>query len=493
MVGDDANPAVPGYDPDISAELYTTNGETDEHAPASYGTLGFTPEMSTCETASAVDPDDAVGPGRLRERLQLPRRRGADPGRVREEHPVRPRRRRSRPSDPDDPVSVVGRDTPGLRGRPVRRLLRRPPAGRGDRPSATSRNLRMHYRINGGRPAVGQVDGVEGRRAVRRRRRRLLRRVPRHGRAAPSPATGRGLVHRRQARAAGQSSSDHFTYTVASDIGGKVLILAAEDYTGVSPVAGRDRARSTPTSYAAALDRGRLLHGRVRRRRARPDGPHPLGVLSHYKAVRLGDRRQHHPASAPASVPGHGGRRRRWTSSWPSATTSTRAASCCYTGKYAGFAQAAERRATSTTRSPDQPECTTPTATRACRCSTTSCSTGSVPTPTSTTVAPTADGHPLPAERDRRRRSTGSPGRSTAATRRATRTTRRRSCRRRASCRRRSSRSSPARHRWTGYGRARLRSSPYTGDWYVYSERADSQLQAADPHGRPDRGDHRRS
>ena len=28
MAGDDANPAVPGYDPDISAELYTTNGET---------------------------------------------------------------------------------------------------------------------------------------------------------------------------------------------------------------------------------------------------------------------------------------------------------------------------------------------------------------------------------------------------------------------------------------------------------------------------------
>jgi hypothetical protein len=52
MTGDDANPAVPGYDPDISAELYTTNGETTEHAHNKYGTLSFTPEMSTCETAS---------------------------------------------------------------------------------------------------------------------------------------------------------------------------------------------------------------------------------------------------------------------------------------------------------------------------------------------------------------------------------------------------------------------------------------------------------
>ena len=57
-----SNPAVPGYDPDISAELYTTNGETTEHAHNRYGTLAFTPEMSTCETASAVDRKDAFDP-----------------------------------------------------------------------------------------------------------------------------------------------------------------------------------------------------------------------------------------------------------------------------------------------------------------------------------------------------------------------------------------------------------------------------------------------
>ena len=53
MAGDDANPAIPGYDPDISAELYTTNGETDDQAANRYGTLAFTPEMSTCQTRSA--------------------------------------------------------------------------------------------------------------------------------------------------------------------------------------------------------------------------------------------------------------------------------------------------------------------------------------------------------------------------------------------------------------------------------------------------------
>ena len=67
MVGDDADPAVPGYDPDISAELYTTNGDIDSHMQEAYGTLGFTPEMSTCEAAVALDPDDEWDRGRTAE------------------------------------------------------------------------------------------------------------------------------------------------------------------------------------------------------------------------------------------------------------------------------------------------------------------------------------------------------------------------------------------------------------------------------------------
>ena len=61
MVGDDENPAVPGYDPDISAELYTTNGDIDSHMQEAHGTLGFTPEMSTCEAASDGEPRRPVG------------------------------------------------------------------------------------------------------------------------------------------------------------------------------------------------------------------------------------------------------------------------------------------------------------------------------------------------------------------------------------------------------------------------------------------------
>ncbi len=132
MVGDDENPAIPGYDPDISAELYTTNGDTDSHATVQNGTLGFTPEMTTCQTASASDPDDEWEARGLRQRLQLPGRRGADPGRVREEHPVRTLGRQVRP----------GPGRPGLRRRPHRRRPRLRPVRRLPRQEAEGRGHR---------------------------------------------------------------------------------------------------------------------------------------------------------------------------------------------------------------------------------------------------------------------------------------------------------------------------------------------------------------
>lgn len=59
LAGTPGNSAVPGYHPQVSSELYTTNGEADGHASNVNGMAMFTPEMSTCQTASDVDPDDA--------------------------------------------------------------------------------------------------------------------------------------------------------------------------------------------------------------------------------------------------------------------------------------------------------------------------------------------------------------------------------------------------------------------------------------------------
>ncbi|MFI1833947.1 M14 family metallopeptidase [Streptomyces olivaceoviridis] len=59
LAGTPGDSAVPGYHPQVSSELYTTNGEADGHASNVNGMAMFTPEMSTCQTASDLDPDDA--------------------------------------------------------------------------------------------------------------------------------------------------------------------------------------------------------------------------------------------------------------------------------------------------------------------------------------------------------------------------------------------------------------------------------------------------
>ncbi|MEU1620823.1 M14 family zinc carboxypeptidase [Streptomyces sp. NPDC005722] len=58
LAGTPDNSAIPGYHPQVSSELYTTNGEADGHASNVNGLAMFTPEMSTCQTASDIDPDD---------------------------------------------------------------------------------------------------------------------------------------------------------------------------------------------------------------------------------------------------------------------------------------------------------------------------------------------------------------------------------------------------------------------------------------------------
>ncbi|MER5996635.1 M14 family metallopeptidase [Streptomyces viridosporus] len=72
LAGTPGNSAIPGYHPQLSSELYTTNGEADGHAANVNGMAMFTPEMSTCQTASEVDPDDAWRPDDCRSTFTFP-------------------------------------------------------------------------------------------------------------------------------------------------------------------------------------------------------------------------------------------------------------------------------------------------------------------------------------------------------------------------------------------------------------------------------------
>ncbi|MBQ1099672.1 immune inhibitor A [Streptomyces sp. b94] len=72
LAGTPDNSAIPGYHPQVSSELYTTNGEADGHAANVNGMAMFTPEMSTCQTISEQDPDDEWNAGDCQSGFNFP-------------------------------------------------------------------------------------------------------------------------------------------------------------------------------------------------------------------------------------------------------------------------------------------------------------------------------------------------------------------------------------------------------------------------------------
>ena len=160
MAGDDADPAVPGYDPDISAELYTVNGETLMQAAEHNGTLGFTPEMSTCQTASDSNPDDEWLAEDCLMVFDFPDDEALIQAEYAKNVPFALAVARSA-ADPDDPVSVVGRTVPDLvpdafsdsygTTQPVAVLAKR---ALGDK--------RLRYSVNGGPTRTANVSEWNG-------------------------------------------------------------------------------------------------------------------------------------------------------------------------------------------------------------------------------------------------------------------------------------------------------------------------------------------
>ena len=150
MAGNDViGSAIPGYDPDISAELYTTNGDTDSHMQEAYGTLGFTPEMSTCEVVSDRNPEDEWEAEDCESGFDFP----DDEALIQEEFekniPFALAVAESA-DDPDDPVSVVGIDSPDMVIDPFEVSFGDPQQIAVTAKRAL-RGLRLEYRINDGR------------------------------------------------------------------------------------------------------------------------------------------------------------------------------------------------------------------------------------------------------------------------------------------------------------------------------------------------------
>ena len=167
LAGDDAKSAVPGYDPDLPAENGVANGDILEHAHVAHGTLAFVPEMSSCQTASASDPDDEWTPAECRSQVEFPDDEKLIAAEFAKNVPFALAAARST-HDPDDPVSLVGRATPEF-------VVDAFDVSYGDPQTVavTARrdqsHRRLNYRINGGRIHRDAGDRVARRRALRRR------------------------------------------------------------------------------------------------------------------------------------------------------------------------------------------------------------------------------------------------------------------------------------------------------------------------------------
>ncbi|HEX2312524.1 MAG TPA: M14 family metallopeptidase, partial [Thermomonospora sp.] len=287
ILGDIDKPAVPGYIPQLGAQLYTTNGETDGHMD-SLGTLTHTPEMSTCEVAANSDPDDPWEPENCGSVFEFPDDEKLINAEVTKNYRYAIDVAKSA-HRPDAPYSPVGRTVPDF-------AVDKFGTSYGDTQEAASvirRSLgdkRMHYRVNGGKVRTvkvaewkgGERFGRDGTHYFAEYRGKVKGQRPGDRVEVWFSGTKRGRT----------VNSPHFTYKVRDDRNAQVLVIADEDYKGVNPTypAGTNAPRYA-AQYVEAIRANKIRS--VVWDIDRDGVPHDLGVLKHFDAVvwYLGDNR----------------------------------------------------------------------------------------------------------------------------------------------------------------------------------------------------------
>ncbi len=266
MVGDDTSPAVEGYDPDISAELYTTNGDTDSHMQEAYGTLGFTPEMSTCEAASNLVPDDPWEAEDCLSGFNFPDDEALIEAEYLKNVPFALAVAESA-LDPDDPVSVVDREAEDFRVDSFEVSYGDP------QPVAVTakkalKAKKLHYSINGASPVTRNVEewaggeryGFENVDYYAEYRGLVEGATP--GDSVEVWFTATATAKDVGPGNAGPVESEHFTYTLAEDSDSPVLVVANEDYTGVNPTYPDRHGAAEVPRRARCRPRGERGHSR---------------------------------------------------------------------------------------------------------------------------------------------------------------------------------------------------------------------------------------
>ncbi|MFG2006385.1 M14 family zinc carboxypeptidase [Spirillospora sp. NPDC048911] len=288
ILGDIDHPAVPHYTPELGAQLYTTNGDTDGQADNVHKALSITPEMATCVTAAGYVPDDPYTPENCGSIFEFPDDENLIAMEFRNNLPFALSVGKSAQT-PDNPVSVVGRTAADFEvdrfstslgsTQEVASVIRR-----------SLGNKDLNYRINGGRV---RTDGArEWRGGERFGDENDHYYAEYRGKVTGQRPGDKVEVWFSGHKAGKRVESPHFTYTVRDQNKADVLVIADEDYTGVNP---------TYPAGTSAPRYGQQYADLVKASGHRPlvwdidkDGvPHDLGVLKHFKAVvwYLGDNR----------------------------------------------------------------------------------------------------------------------------------------------------------------------------------------------------------
>ncbi|MEV6023269.1 M14 family zinc carboxypeptidase [Streptomyces sp. NPDC052036] len=271
LAGTPDNPAIPGYHSQVSSELYTTNGEADGHAANVNGMAMFTPEMSTCQTASNADPDDAWNAADCASVFNFPD----------DEKLIQQEFEKNVPfalsvaetaSHPDRPSSSVGIDAPDFTPAPFPTSYAR---GAEQEVSVvvrkSVRDKELKYRVNGGRTRDmalrpwkgGETYGGEDNLYFDEYR-------------AEVKDGGRGdrveVWFTGETASGRKTSSPHFTYTVADRPKADVLVVAEE---GAKATRARTYVGALRASGRTALVWDVATQG----------APDALGVLGHFGTV----------------------------------------------------------------------------------------------------------------------------------------------------------------------------------------------------------------
>ncbi|MFF8846942.1 M14 family zinc carboxypeptidase [Streptomyces sp. NPDC015127] len=273
LAGTPENPAVPGYRPQVSSELYTTNGEADGHAANVNGMMMYTPEMSTCATASRIDPNDPWNAADCASVFTFPD----------DEKLIQQEFAKNIPfalsvaetaAHPDRPSSSLGLDAADFTPDTFTTSYAR--GGDQEVSVVARKSLRdkeLKYRVNGGRThdqALRPWKGGEtfgGDDNIRFDEYRARVRDGDVGDTVEVWFTGRTRDGKR-------TSSEHFTYRIAERPRAATLVIAEEG--GSAP------ARHTAAYTRALADNKR---GSAVWDVATQGAPHPLAVLGHFDTV----------------------------------------------------------------------------------------------------------------------------------------------------------------------------------------------------------------